>query len=162
MNLNFNAFLNKINDLFNECFPLKTKSISEKRLHNPWITSAVIKSIKTKNNLFKDYKIGIVTESYYKQYRNVLNKIIKNYKNSYYMSIFTNFKNDTRKIWKTKHQLNNLNDLPDLFSNLKTILFADDSTLFITGANPTTLMERANHDLKSFHKWCFSNRLTVN
>ena len=107
MNLNFNAFLNKINDLFNECFPLKTKSISEKRLHNPWITSAVIKSIKTKNNLFKDYKIGIVTESYYKQYRNVLNKIIKNYKNSYYMSIFTNFKNDTRKIWKTINQLKN-------------------------------------------------------
>ena len=106
-NQNFNTFLNIINDLYYECFPLKTKYISDKRLHNPWITSAVLKSVKTKNNLYKDYKIGVVCESYYKEYRNVLNKIIKNCKKQYYMSIFTNFKNNTSKIWKTINQLKN-------------------------------------------------------
>ena len=48
----------------------KTKFVSEKRLRNPWISSAVIKSIKTKNNLYKDYKIGAISEAYYKEYRN--------------------------------------------------------------------------------------------
>ena len=55
-----------------------------------------------------------------------------------------------------------INDLPNVFTNLKTILFADDSTLFITGADPTSLIETANQDLESFYKWCSSNRLTVN
>lgn len=47
-------------------FPLRTKYISEKRLQNPWITTAVIKSIKTINNLYKDYKVGAITENHYK------------------------------------------------------------------------------------------------
>ena len=55
-----------------------------------------------------------------------------------------------------------INDLPNIFANLKTVLFADDSTLFITGADPTSLIETANQDLDTFHVWCTSNRLTVN
>ena len=55
-----------------------------------------------------------------------------------------------------------VNDITQIFSNLKTILFADDSTLYIAGNDPTTLIQTANTDLKTFHKWCTSNRLTVN
>ena len=97
VNVNFNIFIDKFHELKCECFPLKTKYISEKRLNNPWITTNVIKSIKTKNNLCKDYKVGAVTENQYKLYRNMLNRIISNAKKSYYMNIFTNYKNDTKK-----------------------------------------------------------------
>lgn len=41
-------FLYEINEIHNEYFPIKTKFISETRLCNPWITSAVIKLIKQK------------------------------------------------------------------------------------------------------------------
>ena len=58
---------------------MKTKYITEKRLSNPWITRAVIKSVKFKNNLYKDYKVGARSEEYYKK----ISKYIKhNHKNS--------------------------------------------------------------------------------
>ena len=107
VNYNFDIFIDKIQTIYNQCFPLKTKYLSNKRLNNPWITKAVLNSIRLKNNLFKDYKIGAISENYYKQYRNTLNKVIKNAKEAHYMAIFTNFKNDTRKIWNTINELKN-------------------------------------------------------
>ena len=109
VNDNCKIFLDNVNKTFENCFPIKSKRITEKRLNNPWITQAVINSIRTKNYLYKDYKIGAVTEAQYKQYRNVLNTTIRQAKKSYYMSIFTNFKSDTRKIWRTIHQLTHNN-----------------------------------------------------
>ncbi len=102
---NCNIFINKIHELFSKCFPIKTKHVTEKRLCNPWITQAVIKTIKTKNDLYKDVKIGAIDETYYKNYRNVLNTMIKHAKTSYYMALFSNFKNDTRKIWNAINKL---------------------------------------------------------
>ena len=106
VNTNFALFLNKIKEIYNQSFPIKTKYISEKRVNNPWISQAVLNSIKLKNNLYKDFKIGNINENYYKIYRNILNKTIKNAKAQYYMNIFINFKNNTRKIWITINQLN--------------------------------------------------------
>ena len=55
-----------------------------------------------------------------------------------------------------------INDITHVFTKLKTILFADDSTFYITGDDPATLIHTANIDLEIFQKWCTSNRLTVN
>ena len=55
-----------------------------------------------------------------------------------------------------------INDLPQVFSHLNSVLFADDSTLYITGQNPATMIDNANSDLVMLHKWCVSNRLTIN
>ena len=101
INNNFSIFLTKLQDLYTECFPIKTKFISDKRLQNPWITQNILNSIKTKNDLYKDFKIGIVTERQFKDYRNTLNALIKETKKSYYINIFTDYRNDTRKIWNT-------------------------------------------------------------
>lgn len=105
INHNFTCFIDKIQKLYSECFPIKTKFISEKRLNNPWITQAVLNSIKTKNNLYKDYKIGAITENQFKEYRNKLNRTIKQAKQSYYVSVFSNFKNNTTKIWNTVNKI---------------------------------------------------------
>lgn len=51
-----------------------------------------------------------------------------------------------------------INDIQNIFLNLKTILFADDSTLYITGENIINLIHTANIDLKNLHIWCLSNR----
>lgn len=54
VSLNFNTrFLNKIDDKHSECFPIKTKFISEKRLRNPWVTPTVIRSIKNYTKITK-------------------------------------------------------------------------------------------------------------
>lgn len=55
-----------------------------------------------------------------------------------------------------------INDLPNIFSNLITILFADDSTLYITNSDPTDMIHTVTNDLDNFDEWFISNRLTVN
>lgn len=55
-----------------------------------------------------------------------------------------------------------INDLTNTFSNIRTILFADDSTLYITGSDPPDMIHTVNNDLDNFDEWCLSNRLTVN
>ncbi len=55
-----------------------------------------------------------------------------------------------------------INDISHIFKNFKLILFADDSTLYITGKDQTDKVHKANTDLDIFYKWCISNRLTVN
>ncbi len=107
LDINFDNFLLKINEIFNSCFPIQTKYVTEKRLSKPWISQALLTSIKTKNNMYRDFKTGIIPEHKYKEYRNRLTGIIKQVKQDYYISIFTNFKNDTRKVWNTINQLKN-------------------------------------------------------
>ena len=41
-------------------------------------------------------------------------------------------------------------------------MFADDSTLSLTGKNPKQLIELGNIELQKFHMWCTANRLSVN
>ena len=55
-----------------------------------------------------------------------------------------------------------LNDLPNIFTNLKTILFADDATLHISGEDINNMTQIANADLKVLYKWCLSNRMAIN
>ena len=55
-----------------------------------------------------------------------------------------------------------INDLPLIFNEFQTKLFADDSTLYLTGADPSSIINEANNDLHIFYNWCLTNRLTVN
>lgn len=50
-----------------------------------------------------------------------------------------------------------VNDLANIFTNIKTILFADDATLYITGKDPSDIIDIANTELKIFYSWCLSN-----
>lgn len=49
-----------------------------------------------------------------------------------------------------------------IFNKLKLKLFADDSTLYLSGADPAKIINEANTDLDIFYKGCLTNRLTVN
>ncbi len=49
--------------------------------------------------------------------------------------------------------LSYINDISQIFTNnFITILFADNSTLYITGENPTDMLHTANADLQIFHE----------
>ena len=99
INTNTDNLLNHIMRTFDTCFPKKTKAISQKRKENPWISNAVVNSIKNKNRLFKDYKVGAITIEEYKVYRNTLNNLVKSAKKNYYINYFNNYRNSTRNIW---------------------------------------------------------------
>ena len=55
-----------------------------------------------------------------------------------------------------------INDITFIFNKLNTILFADDSTLYITDKNPINMIHTANSELRILQKWCLSNRLIIN
>ena len=55
-----------------------------------------------------------------------------------------------------------INDISDIFTKSKTILFADDMTLYLNGPSPEQLIATANQELQQLHQWCLCNRLTIN
>ena len=53
-------------------------------------------------------------------------------------------------------------DLPNISQILHYILFADDSTLYLSGNSPERLIQIANEELHKLYYWCTANRLTIN
>lgn len=55
-----------------------------------------------------------------------------------------------------------VNELPYVFANLRTSLFADDATFHITGSDPTDMTRTVNINPDKSDKQCLSSRLIVN
>ena len=55
-----------------------------------------------------------------------------------------------------------INDLVNANKNLKTILFADDSCMYLSGSNLNNLIDIANMDLLNIYDWVISNKLQLN
>ena len=98
---NFATFQKTFSDLYNRHFQIKTKTISNRRLRNPWITAGLLTSIRRKSDMYRDFKAELITESEYKLYKNRVTSIIRITKRDYYMTLFSNFKNNTKKLWNT-------------------------------------------------------------
>jgi hypothetical protein len=54
------------------------------------------------------------------------------------------------------------NDLPRCLSHSQAILYADDTTIFISGKDVTDLSRLMNLDLLNLHHWCHANSLAIN
>ena len=98
-------FKETIDKLYRKYFPLKIKYLSQKRLDKPWLTPAILKSIKVKSQYYKKFKLNLITEAVYKRFKNKLTNIIKKVKRDYNFHKFSNCKKDTRSTWKHLHQL---------------------------------------------------------
>ena len=104
---NCNIFLDKLYNMYYSSFPKITKTLTSKRLQKPWLTQSIINSIKHKFYLYKQCKLGIIPYHYYKEYRNYLNSLIKEVKSNFYQRKFTNFRNNTKKVWEIIKEIEN-------------------------------------------------------
>ena len=102
---NYNIFHDTFSQLYNSHFPIVTREVSTKRIKNPWITSGLLTSIKRKSTMYQDYKSGLVTELAYKTYKNRVTSLTRRLKKDYYRRVFSNFKNNTKKLWQTINSL---------------------------------------------------------
>jgi hypothetical protein len=93
-------FNNTVNRLYCRCFPLKTKYISIKRLHKPWLSSALLKAIKIKSQNYKLLKLNLISKAFNNEYKNRLNSDIRTAKITYFRNAFTNCRSDIKKTWK--------------------------------------------------------------
>ena len=54
------------------------------------------------------------------------------------------------------------NDIPHSLTYCKTIMFADDTTVYLSGENLTELFSNMNHDLTQLNDWFRANKLSLN
>ena len=55
-----------------------------------------------------------------------------------------------------------INDLNDVFEKFDTIMFADDTNLFMTGDNIARIEKQCNEELQKLTQWFDSNLLSLN
>ena len=106
------SFIDWFKRAMDRFFPIKCKSLSEKRIKSPWITENLISCIKRKHRYFNMVKQGTITREFYKTYRNKLTFDIRKSKQNYFQTSFLNAKNDPSKMWKLIHDYMNKQSSP--------------------------------------------------
>ena len=54
-----------------------------------------------------------------------------------------------------------VNDFPKCLNHSSVIMFVDDTSVFISNSNLTTIYQRANEDLSSIYNWLGANKLSI-
>ena len=92
---------NDIQEAYDLCCPIITKSVSPKSLSKPWINNSIQQHIKRRDNLFKLKCQGVITKDSYNRFRNFVTNLIRTAKAQYFNAKFKQFENDISQTWKT-------------------------------------------------------------
>ena len=84
---------------YNTCFPIKTKQMGVKRLSKPWITDAILKSIKNKHIMYKLLMQNLYNRDRYNLYSNTLKSLMRVAEKNYYKQQFEQCKNNIKRTW---------------------------------------------------------------
>ena len=100
----YSNFMSKFNDLYNRCFPIKRKCIYRDKgiPQKPWITKAILKSIRRKDKLYRKYRSSQTASSKraLTNYKNKLTSIIRASKKQYYCNLLDEHKHNLKKTWR--------------------------------------------------------------
>ena len=115
-------------NIYNNRFPLKKATRKQMRFKKPWLTKALLKSIKTKNKLYKKYlQVPTVdNSSLYKRYKNKFNHTLRLAKHRYYEKKLENAISNAHATWKT---LNEVLNRKKSRAQLNTIFKSDDQEI---------------------------------
>ena len=110
----FSQFNDSFNQIYTKNFVEKIKSGSKRNFINkPWITIAIAKSCKVKNNLHNKWIKSRGTEreeqagKNYKTYRFKLRQIINDQKSKHFKNRFEKCNGDIKKCWKVLNEMRN-------------------------------------------------------
>ena len=131
---NFVSIFTEVVDLF---APQRNATRKEKKLKlKPWLTPALLKSIQTKNKMFKRLhknSDNLVLTEKYKAYRNALNRLLRLAKRNYYLSVLNEHKGNSRKVWQVVNELaftkNRTRLLPSKLVTSNGHTFTDEETI---------------------------------
>ena len=119
VNILCHQFSDQLYSLYNSCFPVKVKFISQKRLLAPWLTNALLKSIDRKHVLFRLSRVNNFHIDVYKNYRNVLCRTIAAAKRQYFTIKFEKCQKDVRATWRSINYILKPNSNKTQFPNLR-------------------------------------------
>ena len=98
-------FLAYLNSSYCNFFPLKTKTISDKRALKPWLTTHIKKLINKKSRFFKLLRNGQVTRQTNNFVKNAVNREVHKSKTTYYSNLFNESRTNPKKSWDVIHSL---------------------------------------------------------
>ena len=126
-NENYNIINSIIVNALDNHLPVKTVRFNKHRhKKTKWITTGIIRSIKIRDNLYKELKDLNFTDAQYltkknnlKEYNRILKKSIRLSKKTYYENSFSKFRSDIKKTWQVIKEVigknNKTNDYPEFF-----------------------------------------------
>ncbi len=137
----YTLFLNKLTHIYDCCFPvrrLNIKSGSNRIPRKPWITSAILTSIRRKNKLYHKFKSSPTNHNklLYVNYRNKLTNLIRVSKKNYFSNLLDDHKNNLKQTWKILNGLlgrDRKKSFPDCFNINGTV--TSDSKIIANGFN---------------------------
>ena len=94
-------------------FPVRTQQISLKKMKTPWLTKNMIKSLRIKHKLFEMYKNHEIEYHVFRNFSNILRRLINQSKTNYEKKLFNDLSGNTRGIWKRINSLMRPNDKSD-------------------------------------------------
>ena len=108
-NLNFNRFMKHFMKLKEQHLPKKVVRFDRKKHKiNPWLTAGILKSINTKDKLYKtllqtpkDSQNYPALLSNLKSYKNIIRRSIMHAKRDYYHHVFNRYSTNLQKTWQT-------------------------------------------------------------
>ena len=123
-NTSYNLFLDKFTEIYNSNFPVKTKKSTKSRRsripQKPWITHAILKSMRRKEKLYKKTisHPTTVNKTLYSRYRNKLTTLIRAAKKKFYAEKLEHHKHNSKQTWKVLNDIlgrSNKSKLPNSF-----------------------------------------------
>ena len=114
----YEKFLCKLSFYYNKNIPL-VRNKPPKRSKHPWITKGILKSIKTRNHLYRlalNSQCNLQLQTYQK-YRNKLTSIIRLSRKMYYSEEIESNNSNVNALWSTVNDLlgKSKKDSPDVF-----------------------------------------------
>ena len=107
-NVTYNVIHNCISQCLEKYLPHKSVKFNKyKHKLNPWISNGILKSLKTRDTMYKDLKRTPPDSPEYdskntnlKTFNKIITKSIRIAKFSYFKNMFDKYKQDSRKTWK--------------------------------------------------------------
>ena len=108
----FTLFQDKLNKVFNKCFPYKIKKSKIYQNKYEWLTRGLKNAIKHKHFLYANSLRHKTQDNIkrYKNYKNKLGKIMKKEERKYLNDKIESYKHDLKKSWQTINDIIGKND----------------------------------------------------
>jgi len=105
----YTLFEIKYKQIYDMCFPIKTKSPKRRKFDQPWVQPWLQGACDRKNKLYKKFvkKPTIENEIQYKKLKKFVVKHVKKAKYAYYSNYFRRYSDDGRKQWQMINQILN-------------------------------------------------------
>ena len=103
------SFIETYKNLYNSCFPVKKANNKRKNNWKPWMSNSILKSIKTKQALYRKYlrDPNDLTSAKYKAYKNKLTHTLRIAKRLYCEKKLTEQKQNIKGTWRILNEVIN-------------------------------------------------------